>query len=267
VRVGEIYHAVFVPHETRDWSAINCLGQDSPPPLGSGGFAGPWFGDDFNVMRETDAESELFESLADPDGPTVGLLFLRFDDGMLVGPAAGGTWRAARKLVGGRNMVRQVFTMPDRDRRVDSVWIRLWALAEASSELVVELAAGAEEDQVLEAVPVPLTRVPKGPPARGSPPLPMIRVPFARTLQLVRGTSYQLRLQAPRRGYETIAVRQLTEGEELELASVRDRIASEVALAELSSDGGSTWQPWNIEPTVRGPRTDMALQVAFSVIR
>ena len=83
-----------------------------PPPLGSGGFAGPWFGDDFTVMRETDEGSELFETLADPDGPTVGLLFLRFEDGMLVGPAAGGTWRAARKLVGGRNLVRQVLSRP-----------------------------------------------------------------------------------------------------------------------------------------------------------
>ena len=44
-----------------------------------------------------------------------------------------------------------------------------------------------------------------------------IRVPFGRALPLVRGTSYQLRLRAIHRGYETIAVRQLTEGEELEL--------------------------------------------------
>ena len=267
VRAGEVYHAVFVPHEAHDWSAINCLGQDSPPPLGSGGFAGPWFGDDFTVMRETDEGSELFETLADPDGPTVGLLFLRFEDGMLVGPAAGGTWRAARKLVGGRNLVRQVFVTPDRDRRVDAVWIRVWALAEASSDLDVELASGGEGDDVLEAVPVPLTRVPKGPPARGSPPLPMIRVPLGRARQLVRGTTYQLRLRAVRRGFETIAVRQLTEADELDLARVRDRIGPEVAAAELSQDGGSSWQPWNIDPVVRGPRSDMALQLAFSVVR
>ena len=70
-----------------------------------------------------------------------------------------------------------------------------------------------------------------------------------------------------RRGFETIAVRQLTEADELDLARVRDRIGPEVAAAELSQDGGSSWQPWNIDPVVRGPRSDMALQLAFSVVR
>jgi hypothetical protein len=265
VRAGEIYHAVFVPHEARAWSAINCLGQDSPPPLGSGGYGGPWFGDDFVVMRETDADSELFEVLTNPDGPTVGLLFLRYTDGMLLGPAAGGTWRSARKVVGGRNLVRQTFTMPDRDRIADSVWIRVWALAEASSELAVELAAGADGADVLETVPVPLVRVPKGPPAPGSPPLPMIRVPFRRPQHLARGAAYQLRLGAPRRGFETIAGRQITEAEELDLAAVRDRIGPELTVAELSQDGGAAWQRWTVDSLSGGPRGDMALQAVFSL--
>ena len=246
VEAGALYHVLFVPHESRAWAAVNCGGQDAPSPLGSGLFGGPYYGDSFAVLRETDAGSETFENLAIGGGPTMAGILLRYADGMLVGPPAFGTWRSAQRSLGGRYVARQRFIVPDRELMADGVWIRAWREAQARSELIVDLHRADESDAGIESIAVPSSRLPKGPPRPGGPPIAMLHLPFATPRRLSRGSTYELCLGSRLRGYATAAVRQLGADEGFDITAVRDRIAPGLAQADLSEDGGATWQRWSV---------------------
>ncbi len=263
MEAGDLYHAVFVPHENRAWASLNCSGQDAPPPLGSGLFGGPYYGDGFAVMRETGRASETFENLAIGGGPTIGGVLLRYADGMLVGPPVLGTWRSAYQALGGRYVARQRFIAPDRDLTADGVWLRVWTEGTPRSDLVVELTR-AEDGSGLESIVVAPAPQPAGPPRGEGPPIAMLHLPFREPRRLSRGSTYELSLRSLRRGYATVAVRQLGADEVLDITAIRDRIGPELAQAEISEDGGKDWQRWSIGTASEGAH-DMALPIAFTL--
>lgn len=263
VQAGSLLYALFVPHETRAWAAVNCAGQDAPPPLGSGLFSGPYYGDSYVVLRETAAGSETFENLAEGGGPTIAGILLRYDDGMLVGPPAFGTWRSAHRPLGGRYVARQRFIVPERDLSADGLWIRAWTERPARAELEVQLRR-AEDDGAIETLLVPPSRLPAGPPRSGGPPIPFLHLPFAAPRRLGAGSAYELTLRSRLRGYATAAVRQLGVDEVLNVNAIRDRIGPEYAQADLSSDGGRTWEHWSVSEDEDGIH-DMALPIAFTL--
>jgi hypothetical protein len=264
VEAGALYHVLFVPHESRAWGAVNCGGQDAPPPLGSGLFGGPYYGDDFAVLRETDAGSETFENLAIGGGPTIAGILMRYADGMLVGPPVFGTWRSAHRSLGGRYVARQRFVVPERDLMADGIWIRAWTESRARSELIIDLHR-AEDDGEIESIAVPSSRLPKGPPRPGGPPITMVHLPFAGQHRLSRGSTYELCLRSRLRGYATAAVRQLGADEVFDIEAMRDRIDPGLAQADISDDGGTTWRRWQISEE-GDPQDDMALPIAFTLV-
>lgn len=254
VTAGEIYHLVFSQLEDDQAVSVNLFSTLNPTPVGTGLHSGPYYGDDYaHLWALADYQTNGWFIRAHH----VAFLEFIYGDGQTTGVGEWYTSNSAQKAIGGASMARERFTVQDYTRSVGGVWTRVWYEGGSPSDLVLRLENN--DGSLIEQVSISRSQIALT--DLTTAPAPWVYKAFAQPRTLVKGSSYRIRLSATTGNYQIIGI---VDGGSKGYSS-RNRWVG--ALAESSSDGGSTWRGWTVDkwsPT--DYRTDMHLPVGFTVV-
>jgi hypothetical protein len=142
-------------------------------------------------------------------------------------------------------------------RSVGGVWTRAWYQSGAPTDLILRLENN--DGSLIEQVSIPRTQLSLT--DLTTAPATWAYKAFSQPRTLAKGSSYRIRLSATSGSYWVNAVIDGTS------VGYRSRNRWLGALAEFSTDGGSTWRGWTIDKfNPNEYRTDMHLAIGFNIV-
>jgi hypothetical protein len=254
VAAGQIYHLVFHQLEDNQAVSVNLFSTLNPIPVGSGLHSGPYYDDDYAHLW---AQANYATNGWFIRPHHAAFLEFIYADGQVTGIGERYASTSAQKAVGGANMVRERFTVQDYTRSIAGVWTRIWYTSGTPSDLLVRLENN--DGSPIEQVSIARTAISKT--DLTTAPASWAYKAFSQPRTLAKGGSYRIRLSATSGSYWVNAVIDGT------AVGYRSRNRWLGALAEFSTDGGSSWRGWTIDKFDPDTyRTDMHLAIGFPVV-
>lgn len=243
-----------------NWVATNFMALYVPIPLGLGQAAGVYYGDAC-VCRNRRAWG-----VDQPRDSQGGYWELRYADGAATGNPYWFATGVAQKPVGGARMARQVFTVADRTRSVDGLWLRSWWHAKGTDDLLVDLER--RDGSRLARLTAPRSLFTRTTDWGDAPPALWAYLSFDTPQTLEHGHTYRLRLSAPAGDYQLHPL--WPAGASIDSRSKAGRARSRNiwpgSFAQYSEDGGASWTPgWSRRDRPGRYESDIVLSLAFTV--